>query len=117
MTVRRIVANIATDEIAPVRAFDAEVFGLATLMDPGWIVALGAPQMQAVQLGIATEGGSGTAVPALSIEVDDLDATFVRAQAAGPPSAYGPAVEPWGVRRFYLRDPAGRLVNVPAHTG
>ena len=25
--------------------------------------------------------------------------------------------EPWGVRRFYLRDPLGRLVNILSHKG
>lgn len=117
MTVRRIVANLATGDIAPVRAFYEAVFGLAPLMDHGWIVALGGPQPQTVQLGIATEGGSGTPVPDLSIEVDDLDATLARAEAAGHRPVYGPADEPWGVRRFYLRDPSGRLVNVLAHAG
>jgi len=31
-----------------------------------------------------------------------------------PPEApeYGPADEPWGVRRFYCRDPFGKLVNI-----
>jgi catechol 2,3-dioxygenase-like lactoylglutathione lyase family enzyme len=28
---------------------------------------------------------------------------------------YGPANEPWGVRRFYVRDPFGRLVNILSH--
>jgi catechol 2,3-dioxygenase-like lactoylglutathione lyase family enzyme len=28
---------------------------------------------------------------------------------------YGPVVEPWGVRRFFVRDPFGRLVNVLSH--
>ena len=31
------------------------------------------------------------------------------------PIEYGPAREPWGVRRFYVRDPFGRLVNILAH--
>jgi hypothetical protein len=35
--------------------------------------------------------------------------------AANLPIAYGPASEPWGVRRFYLRDPLGRLVNILQH--
>ncbi|REM04562.1 glyoxalase, partial [Mycobacterium tuberculosis] len=34
---------------------------------------------------------------------------------ANLPIAYGPASEPWGVRRFYLRDPLGRLVNILQH--
>jgi all-trans-8'-apo-beta-carotenal 15,15'-oxygenase len=28
---------------------------------------------------------------------------------------YGPTREPWGVRRFYVRDPFGRLLNILAH--
>jgi len=27
----------------------------------------------------------------------------------------GPAHEPWGVRRFFVRDPFGKLVNVLSH--
>ena len=28
---------------------------------------------------------------------------------------YGPADEPWGVRRFVVRDPFGKLVNILTH--
>jgi hypothetical protein len=28
---------------------------------------------------------------------------------------YGPVREPWQVRRFYVRDPLGRLVNILVH--
>lgn len=117
MTVRRIVANIAASELAAVRTFYAEVFGLVCSMDHGWIVGMASPWIQRAQLGIAIEGGSGTAVPDLSIEVDDLEANLARAKSAGHGPVYGPAEEPWGVRRFYLRDPAGKLVNVLTHTG
>ena len=68
-----------------------------------------------VQISIASEGGSGTAVPDLSIEVDDLDVALERVRNAGFPIEYGPTDEPWGVRRFYLRDPFGRLVNILQH--
>lgn len=30
--------------------------------------------------------------------------------------ANGPADEPWGVRRSYVRDPFGRLVNILSHS-
>jgi catechol 2,3-dioxygenase-like lactoylglutathione lyase family enzyme len=86
-------------------------------MDLGWIVTLagsggGNP---APQLSFMTEGGSGTPVPDLSIEVDDLDDVLRRVAAAGLAPEYGPADEPWGVRRFFIRDPFGRLVNILAH--
>lgn len=62
-----------------------------------------------------TEGGSGTPVPDLSIEVDDLGAVYRRMVEAGVGIEYGPASEPWGVRRFFVRDPYGKLVNILAH--
>jgi catechol 2,3-dioxygenase-like lactoylglutathione lyase family enzyme len=68
-----------------------------------------------VQLSVASAGGSGTAVPDLSIEVDDVDEALARMRAAGVAIEYGPADEPWGVRRFYARDPFGKLVNILSH--
>jgi uncharacterized glyoxalase superfamily protein PhnB len=55
-------------------------------------------------------------VPDISVEVDNLDEVYERAVAAGFPVEYGPAIEPWGVKRFYVRDPYGRLLNILAHT-
>jgi len=43
-------------------------------MDHGWLVTYGSSAKMSVQVGIASEGGSGTPVPDLSIEVDDVDA-------------------------------------------
>lgn len=63
----------------------------------------------------ATEGGSGTPVPDLSIEVDDADTAFEEMKAAAFSIEYGPADEPWGVRRFFVRDPFGSLINILAH--
>ena len=30
-------------------------------------------------------------------------------------SFYGPVNEPWGVRRFFVKDPYGKLVNILQH--
>ena len=115
MAVRRIVSNIHAADPAKIAEFYRDVFGLDLAMDLGWIVTLSGAD-QPIQVSAMSEGGSGTAVPALSIEVDNLDETLARLRARGQEPEYGPADEPWGVRRFYLRDPAGTLVNVLAHT-
>jgi catechol 2,3-dioxygenase-like lactoylglutathione lyase family enzyme len=116
MKVKRIVANIGTQDLAHARRFYQDVLGLDLLMDQGWIQTFGSGAAMSVQVSVASEGGSGTPVPDLSIEVDDVDAAFHRMKDAGFPIEYGPANEPWGVRRFYVRDPFGKLVNVLAHT-
>lgn len=115
MTVKRIVANIATPSVEAVRDFYADLFDLSVVMDHGWIVTLASGQAAQTQISIASEGGSGSPVPDLSIEVDDVDSVYVRAKQLGHPIVYDLTDEPWGVRRFYLRDPAGKLVNVLAH--
>jgi catechol 2,3-dioxygenase-like lactoylglutathione lyase family enzyme len=68
-----------------------------------------------VQVSFGTQGGSGTPVPDLSIEVDDLEAALARFRKAKVPIEYGPVSEAWGVRRFYVRDPFGELVNILQH--
>jgi catechol 2,3-dioxygenase-like lactoylglutathione lyase family enzyme len=115
MKVKRIVANIAAPDIAAAKRFYQDVLGLEPLMDHGWIMTYGSQATMAAQVSVASEGGSGTPVPALSIEVDDLEAALARLRQAGFPIEYGPADEPWGVRRFYVRDPFGTLVNILAH--
>jgi catechol 2,3-dioxygenase-like lactoylglutathione lyase family enzyme len=78
-------------------------------------VTFAAETRAAPQISVASEGGLGTPVPDISIEVDNLDEVHQRLLAAGWAIEYGPKREPWGVRRLYVRDPFGRLVNILAH--
>jgi catechol 2,3-dioxygenase-like lactoylglutathione lyase family enzyme len=113
--VERIVANIAASDLTKADAFYNGIFGLELLMDHGWIRTYGSKFKMAVQISVASEGGCGTPVPDLSIEVDDLDAALEKIKEANICIEYGPATEPWGLRRFYVRDPFGKLVNVLQH--
>ena len=115
MKVIRIVANVEASDPTLAEQFYGEVLGLELLMDMDWIRTYGGKTKMAVQISFMSEGGSGTAVPDLSIEVDDLDAAISKCQQFGFEIEYGPVAEPWGVRRFFVRDPFGRLVNVLSH--
>lgn len=115
MKVKRIVANIETRDIAAAERFYHHILGLDVIMDHCWIATYGSNETMRVQISFAIEGGSGTPTPDLSIEVDDLDTALDRVRKAGARVEYGPAEEPWGVRRFYVRDPFGKLVNILSH--
>ncbi|GIP24672.1 VOC family protein [Paenibacillus sp. J22TS3] len=117
MKVKRIVANISAngEALAAAQSFYGNVLGLDVLMDHGWITTYGSEREMSIQVNIATQGGSDTPTPDLSIEVDNVDTAYERMQRAGFKIEYGPANEPWGVRRFYVRDPFGKLVNIVAH--
>ncbi len=112
MKVKRIVANIAAENVAAAESFYRDLPGLESLMDMGWIQTWGNESKMTTQLSVMSEGGSGMPVPDISI---DVDAALARMRAAGVPIEYGPAGEPWGVRRFYVRDPFGRPVNILQH--
>jgi catechol 2,3-dioxygenase-like lactoylglutathione lyase family enzyme len=113
--VKRIVANVAAADVDMANAFYEEILGLKVLMDLGWIRTYGSSSRMTIQVSVMTEGGSGTNVPDMSIEVDNIDEALMRVRKAGIAIEYGPATEPWGVRRFYVRDPFGKLLNILQH--
>ena len=115
MTVKRIVADIKTNDITLAKDFYGDILGLDVLMDQGWVLTLGSPEKMSVQITFASEGGSGAPAPDLSIEVEDLDVILGRVKAAKFKIEYGPVDEPWGIRRFFVRDPFGKLVNILVH--
>jgi len=110
-----MVANLATDSPSATARFYRDLLELDVVMDHGWIVTLASDEVARVQLSLAIEGGSGTPVPDLSIEVDDLEHVLGRVESMQLPIVYGPVSEPWGVRRFFIRDPNGKLLNMLSH--
>ncbi|WP_276357678.1 VOC family protein [Cohnella caldifontis] len=116
MKVKRIVADIETSNLEEAKSFYQDVLGLDLLMDHGWIVTYGSNEKMNIQISFASQGGSLTPTPDLSIEVDNVDICLERMKRAGFPIEYGPVDEPWGVRRFYVRDPFGKLINILSHT-
>lgn len=115
MKVKRIVANFSASAPEAVDSFYRNILGLELAMDHGWIRTYAGSSKSAVQVSFASGGGSNTPVPDLSIEVDDLAEALQRVRDAGIPVEYGPVSESWGVRRFYVRDPIGKLVNILQH--
>ncbi len=116
MVVKRIVTNIAADNLDAAKAFYGDILGMKVVMDMGWIVTFDTKSKTTPQISIANEGGSGTKVPDISIEVDNLEDVYRSVLRAGFSIEYGPVTEEWGVRRFHVRDPFGRLVNILMHT-
>ena len=89
MAVKRIVTNLAADKPESAAAFYRDILGLELLMDHGWIQTYGNAETTTVQVSIASEGGSGTPVPDLSVEVDNLDEILARIHTAGITLEYG----------------------------
>ncbi len=117
MAVRRVVPNV---RVADGRAMGEsrefyERLGLAEVMDHGWIATLAAPDSPTAQLSLTTGDATAPVVPDLSVEVDDVDAAYAAMRAAGAEIVHPLTDEEWGVRRFFVRDPNGQVVNVLGH--
>jgi uncharacterized glyoxalase superfamily protein PhnB len=53
--------------------------------------------------------------PSMTIEVTDVDAIHAKAIERGIEIVYPLTDEPWGVRRFFVVDPNGMVINVMSH--
>ena len=115
MAVTRIVPDLTSRSLAEATSFYVGVLGLQVVMDHGWIVTLADPQRPGVQLSLMTHDESAPVVPVASIEVDDVDAAYRLAEECGAEIVHPMTDEPWGVRRFFVRDPDGNVVNVLGH--
>lgn len=58
MQVKRIVANIQSNDLSKAAAFYRDILGLELLMDHGWIQTFGSRTAMSVQVSIASEGGA-----------------------------------------------------------
>jgi uncharacterized glyoxalase superfamily protein PhnB len=47
---------------------------------------------------------------------DDVDEAYAEAQRRGYEIVHPLTVEPWGVRRFFVRAPDGNVINIVSHT-
>jgi catechol 2,3-dioxygenase-like lactoylglutathione lyase family enzyme len=115
MAVRRIVPNFHAADPGAGAEFYQRVLGLEVAMDLDWIVTYADPGNPTAQLNLFREEATAPVVPDASVEVDDVDAAHDAARRLGCEIVHPLTDEPWGVRRFFVRDPSGRVLNVLSH--
>lgn len=108
--------NLTTTSLEATKAFYVSVLGFEVVMDVGWIVTVADPRNPRVQLSLITQDATAPMNPAVSIEVSDVDAAYAAAVADGAEIVHPLTDEPWGVRRFFVRDTDGQVVNVLSHS-
>jgi catechol 2,3-dioxygenase-like lactoylglutathione lyase family enzyme len=113
MSVKRIVPDIKSKHLDASRQFYVEVLGLEVAMDMGFIVTLVSPSNPTAQVSLMRDDDSSSILPQISVEVADVDDVHSRALHV----VYPLTNEPWGVRRFFVTDPNGTVINVMSHIG
>ena len=114
MSIRRVVPNVRARRGADSRGFYVDVLGLEVVMDMDFIVTFASPSNPTAQVSVVDSDPARTH-PDMTVEVADVDAVYTRARERGVEIVYPLTDEPWGVRRFYAREPNGAVVNVMAH--
>ncbi|MFB6705493.1 VOC family protein [Streptomyces sp. NPDC056333] len=114
MAVRRVVPNIQSEAVQESRAFYG-LLGLEEVMNHGWIMTVASPSAPTAQVSFMTDDRTAPVVPDMSVEVDDVDAAYAVVRDSGAEILHPLQDEEWGVRRFFVRDPNGRVVNVLGH--
>ncbi len=114
----RIVPYPGGRDIAASREFYVEALGLQVAMeDP--VLCLTSPATPSAQV-ILAPPGFDQPQPGFGVDLGDpeaVDAAHAEAVARGLRVVYPLTDEPWGVRRFFVEDPGGTIVNVLAHVG
>src|SRR5215218_7130811 len=114
MAVRRIMPYHESPDFEATRAFYTRVLGLEEGSFGGGYIGFGSGQAQVV----FAPPGVEPVLPDMGVDVGSrraVDAAHAEAVRAGHDVIYGPVDEPWGVRRFFVRDPHGVVISVLAH--
>jgi catechol 2,3-dioxygenase-like lactoylglutathione lyase family enzyme len=114
MAVKRIKPNVLSDRFDESRAFYTGVIGLEEGDGLDWILFFGTDKRE-VQLSVMNLDIKAKLHPDITIEVDDIDTAYDRAMLAGADIAYPLTHEDWGLRRFFVRDPNGTVLNFTQH--
>jgi catechol 2,3-dioxygenase-like lactoylglutathione lyase family enzyme len=118
VAVTRIVPYADGSDMNASRDFYVGVLGLEVAMeDP--VLGLSSPANPQAQI-IIPPPGMEDPQPHFGVDVGDpaaVDAAHEEAVRRGLRVVYPLTDEPWGVRRFFVEDPGGTIVNVLAHTG
>jgi len=110
------VPDIRSKDLDASRQFYVDVLGLEVAMDMGFIVTLVSPGNPTAQVSLMRDD-SLAILPQMSVEVADVDDVHSRAVSRGLAIVYPLTNEPWGVRRFFVIDPSGTIINVMCHVG
>jgi predicted enzyme related to lactoylglutathione lyase len=111
-----VTTNLPVADIDAARGFYADYLGLKVEeMNLGWVARYGSPDGRAsVQL--VTRDATSPQDSVISVHLgSDVDEAYAEAQRRGYEIVHPLTDEPWGVRRFLVRDPDGNVSDVGNH--
>jgi catechol 2,3-dioxygenase-like lactoylglutathione lyase family enzyme len=115
MDLWRIVPNLNVDDATTGHDFYEGFLGLRKQFDLGWVASFRSPTNASVQVSLVSGDASAPEQSMLTVAVADVDAAYAEARGRGYEIVHPLTQEAWGVRRFFVRDPHGVVVNIAGH--
>lgn len=117
MTIKRIVPNIHSNKLEESKEFYGGFLGLRLAMNMKWIMTFVSNENPTAQISVVLhdQPDNLNASITLSIEVSDIDQLYAKAKSLHYEITYDITDEPWGVRRFFVKDPNGVIINLMTH--
>ncbi|MFF2557784.1 glyoxalase superfamily protein [Nocardia sp. NPDC058058] len=115
MHAKRIVPNLPVADIEAAKAFYTDFLGLSVEeFNLGWVARYTSPATGA-NLQLVSGDATARIDSVISVMTDDVDAAYAEAQKLGYEIVHPLTTEEWGIRRFFVRDPDGNVLNIAAH--
>ena len=117
MNIKRIVPDIPSIQIEKSKSFYIEFMGLKLEMDMGWILTFISKNNPMAQITLVKANSKKELCKNLmvSFEVEDVDKLYQLAIKSQIEIIYEIRNEPWGVRRFFVKDPNNVTINILSH--
>ncbi|MCD2426160.1 VOC family protein [Niabella pedocola] len=116
--INRIVPNIYSDDLEQSKAFYHGFLHMDIIMDRGWVLTFASRKNPTAQINVLENQKKevlNNERVFLSIEVSDVNGMYKKAITLGLDIVYPLTNEPWGVRRFFVKDPNGATINLLSH--
>ena len=116
MRVTGVTANLPVADVDAARSFYTDYLGLEVEMDLGWVARYTSSDGRA-SVQVVTRDATSPVDSVLSVHVGSgVDEAYAEAQRRGYEIVHPLTEEPWGIRRFFVRDPDGNVINIASHS-
>ena len=118
ISINRIVPNIFSNDLENSKQFYTNFLEMDLVMDMEWILTFASKENPTSQISIIQfdkQGKLDNTATFLSIEVSDIDKLYESAKKQNIEIVYPITEEPWGVKRFFVKEPNGATINLLAH--
>jgi predicted enzyme related to lactoylglutathione lyase len=112
-----VTANLPVSDVEAARQFYGDYLGLGVEeMNLGWVARYRTEDGRA-SVQVVTRDATSPVDSVLSVHVGDgVEDAYAEAQRLGYEIVHPLTLEPWGVRRFFVRDPDGNVINIVSHS-